>query len=141
MTGLERLSKFKHEREINNKKTVENITTPDDSLDTIKTEALARVVNDLAPDFSPDLLNQQQNRELETKVQEATTAVLTENGKFMSRAERQQLIREVMNEIVGLGPIEPLVRDPDAVSYTHLDVYKRQGVQGRRSETTAVDCT
>jgi len=109
MTGLERLSKFKHEREINNKKTVENITTPDDSLDTIKTEALARVVNDLAPDFSPDLLNQQQNRELETKVQEATTAVLTENGKFMSRAERQQLIREVMNEIVGLGPIEPLV--------------------------------
>ncbi len=113
MTGLERLSKFKHEREINNKKPVENITPPDDSLDTIKTEALARVVNDLAPDFSPDLLNQQQNRELETKVQEATTAVLTENGKFMSRAERQQLIREVMNEIVGLGPIEPLVRDPD----------------------------
>jgi len=53
MTGLERLSKFKHEREINNKKPVENITPPDDSLDTIKTEALARVVNDLAPDFSP----------------------------------------------------------------------------------------
>ena len=37
----------------------------------------------------------------------------------------------MLNMIAGVYPIDSGKIEIDAVSYTHLDVYKRQGLQGR----------
>src|SRR5438094_8657132 len=44
----------------------------------------------------------------------------------LSGMERQQLAREVLNEVFGLGPLEPLLEDPtisDILVNTHKQVY------------------
>jgi pilus assembly protein CpaF len=50
----------------------------------------------------------------------------------LSAPERQQLAREVLNEVFGLGPLEPLLQDPtinDILVNTHKHVYvERAGV-------------
>ena len=34
-------------------------------------------------------------------------------GKFASSAVRQKIIEDILDEIIGLGPLEPLLKDPD----------------------------
>ncbi|NIQ93736.1 MAG: CpaF family protein, partial [Desulfuromonadales bacterium] len=44
----------------------------------------------------------------------------------MNREEREHLIRELIDELTGLGPLEPLLRDPtvsDILCNTYRDVY------------------
>jgi pilus assembly protein CpaF len=38
---------------------------------------------------------------------------IQEERVAMSRAERAALIMDLLNEIIGLGPIEPLLNDPE----------------------------
>ncbi len=45
----------------------------------------------------------------------AITDYLRERGRLVTDADRLRLIEEVKNEILGLGPLEPLLRD-DAIS-------------------------
>ncbi|HKS96181.1 MAG TPA: CpaF family protein [Terriglobia bacterium] len=48
----------------------------------------------------------------------------------LSGPERQQLAREVLNEVFGLGPLEPLLQDPtinDILVNTHKQVYVERG--------------
>ena len=40
-------------------------------------------------------------------------SVVENNGMVMHRAERERVIEELSHEILGLGPIEPLIRDPE----------------------------
>lgn len=47
------------------------------------------------------------------KVEELVAAVVDRDGSNQTRVERQKLIREIMDEVVGLGPIEQLIKDPD----------------------------
>jgi len=53
-------------------------------------------------------------------------------GTPMSAPEREQLAREVLDEVFGLGPLEPLLQDPtlnDILVNTHKQVYvERQGM-------------
>jgi len=53
-------------------------------------------------------------------------------GTPMSAPEREQLAREVLDEVFGLGPLEPLLQDPtlnDILVNTHKQVYvERQGI-------------
>ena len=37
---------------------------------------------------------------------------LEEDGAAFSNADRDEVINDVMNEILGLGPLEPLMKDP-----------------------------
>jgi pilus assembly protein CpaF len=34
-------------------------------------------------------------------------------AEYLSRMERQKIVTEIMDEVVGYGPIEPLIRDPE----------------------------
>ena len=60
----------------------------------------------------------------------AIQQIITEQGVPLSGVERDKLAQEVVDEVFGLGPLEPLLKDDSIsdipVSYTHLDVYKRQ---------------
>src|ERR1700731_2148362 len=50
-----------------------------------------------------------------SKVTQAITEILTEDGRLLTEADRARLIEEIRNELLGLGPLEPLLWD-DAVS-------------------------
>ena len=53
----------------------------------------------------------------EAKTREAILTAIEkmqeDGGRILSRAEREAIIEELSNEILGYGPIEPLIRDPD----------------------------
>jgi pilus assembly protein CpaF len=42
----------------------------------------------------------------------ATQRILTEENAALTKEERQRLVQEIQDEVFGLGPIEPLLRDP-----------------------------
>jgi pilus assembly protein CpaF len=48
-----------------------------------------------------------------SKVSEAINDILNEEGRLLTDADRNRLIEEVKNELLGLGPLEPLLRDDD----------------------------
>lgn len=115
MSLISRLDKFKGEKPGNNQKGSGGKAPNSEglSLEKVKLLALERVVEDLAPDLQPGTRGEGELKELEAKVQGALTAALLEAGSFTSRLEREQLTQEVLHEIVGLGPIEPLIHDAD----------------------------
>jgi pilus assembly protein CpaF len=50
-----------------------------------------------------------------TKVIAAITDILSEDGRLLTEVDRDRLVQEIKNELLGLGPLEPLLRD-DAVT-------------------------
>ena len=50
-----------------------------------------------------------------TKVIAAITDILSEDGRLLTDTDRDRLVEEIKNELLGLGPLEPLLRD-DAVT-------------------------
>ena len=50
---------------------------------------------------------------LRLQVEEMINSVIAEEHVAVTRAERASLVMDLLNEIVGLGPIEPLLNDPD----------------------------
>ena len=50
--------------------------------------------------------------ELRLEVRRAAEELLLRSGELLSLGEREQLISEVLDETFGLGPLEPLMRDP-----------------------------
>jgi pilus assembly protein CpaF len=74
----------------------------------IKTSVHRRLLETLdlneARRMRPDLLQKECSRRVD--------ALLNQQGCPLSGPEKQQLVREVMDEIFGLGPVEELLRDP-----------------------------
>jgi pilus assembly protein CpaF len=48
-----------------------------------------------------------------TKVTQAITEILDEEGRLLTEADRARLVEEIKNELLGLGPLEPLLWDED----------------------------
>ncbi len=65
--------------------------------------------------------------------------LLAEESTPLSMSEREALFGEVLDEVFGLGPLEPLLRDPtinDILVNTHKSVYvERAGMLERASAT------
>jgi pilus assembly protein CpaF len=58
--------------------------------------------------------------------------ILTEEGAPISLSEREQLFTELLDDVFGLGPIEPLLRDPtisDILVNTYKNVFVERGGQ------------
>ena len=68
---------------------------------------------------------------LRNEIANLVTTLLTENPAQINDAERQQLVRDIQHEILGLGPLELLMADPqvsDILVNGHDQVYvERQG--------------
>src|SRR3954467_11865140 len=69
-----------------------------------------RVISDLDPKL--DLSNQ---IEVRRQIEEIFSRVIDEEGLALTRAERVRMLEQITDEIIGLGPLEPLLRD-DSVS-------------------------
>jgi pilus assembly protein CpaF len=48
-----------------------------------------------------------------TKVTQAITDILNEEGRLITETDRLKLVDEIKNELLGLGPLEPLLWDDD----------------------------
>jgi len=65
-----------------------------------------RVVSDLDPRL--DLTNQ---LEVRRQIEEMFNRIVEEEGLALTRAERVRMLEQITDEIIGLGPLEPLLRD------------------------------
>jgi pilus assembly protein CpaF len=71
-------------------------------------------------------------------VVQATRMVLDEEKVLLSLEDRERLIREILHEVFGLGPLEPLLADPtvnDILVNGHDDVWVER--QGKLDKTVA----
>jgi len=60
------------------------------------------------------------------KVTQAINDTLDEDGRLLTDTDRQRLIAEIKNELLGLGPLEPLLHDDDITDILvngHAQVY------------------
>ncbi|MDN5882105.1 MAG: CpaF family protein, partial [Nitrosospira sp.] len=66
-----------------------------------------------------------------TEIKNLVERLLVEESTPINEAERQCIVREIQNEVLGLGPLEPLLADPtisDILVNSHRQVYvERRG--------------
>src|SRR5687767_12617801 len=72
----------------------------------VKFRIQSRVISDLDPKL--DLSNQV---EVRRQIEEIFGKVIDEEGLALTRAERVRMLEQITDEIIGLGPLEPLLRD------------------------------
>src|SRR6187402_1028711 len=72
----------------------------------VKFRIQTRVIQDLDPKL--DLSNQV---EVRRQIEEIFGKVIDEEGLALTRAERVRMLEQITDEIIGLGPLEPLLRD------------------------------
>lgn len=72
----------------------------------------ARIHERLIRELDTERLAGQDTAVLRTQVEEATRALLALEDVPMARPERLKLIAEIADEVLGLGPIQPLLDDP-----------------------------
>lgn len=59
------------------------------------------------------LMQLEGNKALENAIEDTVKALLEEEQLPLTGTERETLARDVLNETLGLGPLEPLLSDPD----------------------------
>ncbi len=70
----------------------------------------SRIQNKLLAELEPTL-DLSHTEELRAMIEEKFDAVLAEDHIVLSRLERQRLFEQIVAEILGYGPLEPLLRD------------------------------
>jgi hypothetical protein len=71
-----------------------------------KFKLLQRVMNELDPEL--DLTDEAEVRQ---SIEATFKRVLEEEGLPLTRSERARLLEQIVDEIIGYGPIEPMLRD------------------------------
>src|SRR5450631_1433391 len=79
-----------------------------------------------------DALASIDNQKMRSEVRQALLALIDTEPTLLSSHEKQQICDEVLDEVFGLGPLEPLLQDPtisDILVNTHKQVYiERKGL-------------
>src|SRR5882757_2459472 len=76
------------------------------------------------------------------KVSAVINEILTENGTLLTEIDRNNLVEELKNELLGLGPLEPLLQDDDVTDILingHNQVYVEKRGKLSRSEISFQD--
>ena len=66
------------------------------------------------------------NQRVRSEVRQAVISLIDSEPTLLSSLEKQQISDEVLDEVFGLGPLEPLLQDPgisDILVNTHKQVY------------------
>lgn len=72
-----------------------------------------RVHRELQEILGPKLYNERSADVLEQRVRETLQDVLSKEETPLTSADRTRITAEICDEILGHGPLEPLLRDPD----------------------------
>ncbi len=78
-------------------------------------ELKTRVHHACIAKLGPELFSAQTNEDLSERVLRAVTEQLALDRTPLTREERRQVVREITDDILGYGPLEPFLRD-DSVS-------------------------
>src|SRR5919198_1332712 len=103
-------------------------------------ELKTRVHKEIIPRLGPRLFNQvgKADGDLEEKVNEVVTEVLSVEKTPLTRQERQDNIRQITDEILGYGPLEPFLRD-DSITEVMVNDHKTIYIErhGKITKTNA----
>src|SRR5438105_2973068 len=80
--------------------------------------------------------------ELQKEVRRVAEELCQRSSSLLSRTERERLINEVLDETFGLGPLEPLMKDPtvsDILINGHNTVYVERAGQLERAPVSFTD--
>ena len=75
-------------------------------------EIRQRIHNRLLNSLTPEQLKSLNKDGVRDQVGHVVERLITEDNIPMTNAERERLIEEVLDEVFGLGPLEPLLKDP-----------------------------
>src|SRR5213080_2976895 len=64
------------------------------------------------------------NQRVRAEVRQAVISLIDGEPTLLSSLEKQQISEEVLDEVFGLGPLEPLLQDP-AISDILVNTYKQ----------------
>src|SRR3989440_3731208 len=74
----------------------------------VKNRLQARLIEQTAADDSED----EDREQRAARITEALNAVVAEMGLSLTKPEKQRMLDSVLNDFLGLGPIEALIADP-----------------------------
>jgi pilus assembly protein CpaF len=76
------------------------------------TEVRRRIHQQLLNEVDYEKIHEKRGAELRRAIEDAAGQMLTTQEIPISRAERQRLVRDIADDVLGLGPLEPLLADP-----------------------------
>ena len=84
--------------------------TPPNRTDELKASVHAELLSQLGPQLYDANLSIE---EVESRVRSVLSEVMAADSRPITAAERQKITQEIADDILGYGPIEPYLRDPD----------------------------
>ena len=99
-------------------------------------ELKARIHHACIAKLGPELFRQEDGEDLGERVYRAVTEELTLDRTPLTREERRELVRQLTDDILGYGPLEPLLRD-DSVTEIMVNAFDKIYVErsGRLERT------
>jgi pilus assembly protein CpaF len=101
-------------------------------------ELKTRILHAVIATLGAELFRQDANEDLSERVLRAVTEQLALDRTPLTREERRQLVREITDDILGYGPLEPFLRD-DSVTEVMVNAFDRIYVErhGKLERTQA----
>ena len=102
-------------------------------------ELKTRVHREIIPRLGPRMFNADaSDADLEEKVTEVVTELLAVEKTPLTRQERQEIIRQITDDILGYGPLEPFLRD-DSITEIMVNDHKTVYIErhGKITRTNA----
>ena len=87
-----------------------SLRAPGDQFEELKVTVHAELLKQLGPHLYASDMDQE---ELDKRVRAVLADVLSTQERPISNKERTRIIQEISDDILGYGPIEPFLRDPD----------------------------
>ena len=86
----------------------------------VEAEWREKIYQQLLKVMDLSLLDSLEQAEAARQIRDICQRLLDEHSAPVSTSSRQLIIKQITDEVLGLGPLEPLLADHTAVSYTHL---------------------
>jgi pilus assembly protein CpaF len=105
-------------------------------------ELKTRVHHACIATLGPELFKAESTADLHERVYRAVTEQLALDRTPLTREERRQIVREITDDILGYGPLEPLLRDDsitEVMVNAHDRIYVERNGKIERSSITFVD--
>ena len=87
-----------------------SLRAPGDQLEEVKVTVHGELLKELGPHLYASDMDQE---ELDRRVRAVLADVLSTQDRPISNKERTRITQEISDDILGYGPIEPFLRDPD----------------------------
>src|SRR2546425_5796027 len=81
-------------------------TAPKDGMRDLRTSMMSKIINNLDP-----RLDLKDEKAVKSAIEEMFNKILEEDAVTITRVERQRLLDQIYNEVLGYGPIQPLLDD------------------------------